>query len=332
MVDPPHRLVLCGGTRAAGLAAGLGCGDACPRGLRSRRSGLVPVGRRVNLNSPRDITAALRAAEIGPKKRWGQNFLVDGNVRRAIVALVDRRQDDRLWEVGPGLGALTELLLAAGPVTAFEIDWGLIAYLRTAFATDPLTIVAGDAVQTLREAAHTEGAPDVVVGNLPYRSAAPILSALFELSRPPRRIVATVQKEMADRLVAPVGTRQYSAFTVAAAAVYRVHRPFDVRPACFYPVPEVVSSVVVMDQRLDPVCAHHRALFRQVKDSLFAGRRKTVLNNLKGRSDLGVRDADHARSLLETAGITPSDRAERVGVEAFGRLTEALAASRGAPS
>ena len=283
----------------------------------------------MNLDSPRDITAALRAAEIGPKKRWGQNFLVDGNVRRAIVALVQRRPDDRLWEVGPGLGSLTELLLAAGPVTAFEIDWGLIDYLNTAFAAAPLTIIAGDAVQTLREEAARTGAPDVVVGNLPYRSAAPILSALFDMPSPPRRIVATVQKEMADRLVAPVGSKQYSAFSVAAAAVYRVQRPFDVRPGCFYPVPEVVSSVVVMDERPDPVCADNRALFRQVKDALFAGRRKTVLNNLKGRSDLGVRDADHARALLDAAGIPAGDRAERVGVDAFGRLTEAIATSRG---
>ncbi len=283
----------------------------------------------MNLDSPRDITAALRAAEIGPKKRWGQNFLVDGNVRRAIVALVQRRADERLWEVGPGLGALTELLLAAGPVTAFEIDWGLVDYLQTAFAGTPLSIVAGDAVQTLREEAIRTGAPDVAVGNLPYRSAAPILSALFELESPPRRIVATVQKEMADRLVAPVGNKQYSAFTVAASAVYRVQRPFDVRPGCFYPVPEVVSSVVVLDRRPDPVCADNRTLFREVKDALFAGRRKTVLNNLKGRTDLGVRDADHARALLGAAGIAPTDRAERVGVEAFGRLTEALAASRG---
>lgn len=273
----------------------------------------------------------MRRESIGPKKRWGQNFLIDGNVRRAIVALAERHSGERLWEVGPGIGALTELLLQGGSVTVFEIDWGLIQFLRQQFADAPLAIVAGDAVDTIKPTAERDGAPAVVVGNLPYRSASSIVAELVELRQPPRRMVVTVQREMADRMLAAPGTKEYSAFTVAVRTVYSVSRAFDIRPACFYPAPEVTSTVVVLSLAADRADIADRALFRAVKDALFAGRRKTVLNNLKGRRDLGIADGDAARLLLQRSGIDPASRAEQLAPELFVRLANVLGTARLGP-
>ena len=286
----------------------------------------------LNYDSPRDIRETLQREGIGPKKRWGQNFLIDGNTRRAIVALADRRSGERLWEIGPGIGALTELLLQSGGVTAFEIDWGLVEFLRRQFADAPLGIVAGDAVDTIRPTAEREGAPEVVLGNLPYRSASPIVAELVELARPPRRIVVTVQKEMADRMLAAPGAKDYSAFSVAVQTVYSVNRAFDIRPACFYPAPEVMSTVVVLSLAEDRAATADRALFRAVKDALFAGRRKTVLNNLKGRRDLGIGDSEAARALLQRSGIDPASRAEQLPSQLFVRLANLLSEARGGGS
>jgi 16S rRNA (adenine1518-N6/adenine1519-N6)-dimethyltransferase len=286
----------------------------------------------MNYDSPREIIATLREQSIGPKKRWGQNFLIDGNVRRAIAALAQRGSAELLWEVGPGLGALTQLLLGGGPVVAFEIDWGIIRYLEQNFAGTGLTVIAGDAVETIPRLIESTGPPDVVVGNLPYSSASAILSVLIESPSPPRRIVATVQKEMADRLVAPVGNKQYSAFTVAVRAIFEVKRAFDIRPACFYPAPEVVSTVVTLTRREQNLGASDPGLFRAVKDALFAGRRKTVLNNLRSRTDLGVTGAQNARELLLRADIDPDVRAEQLEIEGFVRLSNELARQRSEPS
>lgn len=279
----------------------------------------------MNYDSPREIVQTLRDEAIGPKKRWGQNFLIDGNIRRAIAALAQRGETERLWEVGPGLGALTQLLVSGGPVVAFEIDWGIIRYLEKSFTGQGLTVVPGDAVETMPRIIEAAGSPDVVVGNLPYSSASAIISVLIEAPSPPRRIVATVQREMADRLVAPVGSKQYSAFSVAVRAVCDVERAFDVGPACFYPAPEVVSTVVVLTRREPAMGIENPGLFRAVKDALFAGRRKTVLNNLRSRTDLGISDVDDARAVLIAAGITPDIRAEQMPLERFVALSNEIA-------
>lgn len=279
----------------------------------------------MNYDSPRDVVDTLQREGIGPKKRWGQNFLIDGNVRRAIVALAERAGHERLWEIGPGIGSLTDLLLQSGPVTVFEIDWGIIRFLQRRFADQPLRIVAGDAVETIGRAADEAAAgADVVVGNLPYRSASAIVAALLDLSPPPRRMVITVQKEMAGRMLAPPGSRNYSAFSVAVQTVCSVSRRFDISPACFYPAPEVVSTVLTLTRRPDRLIPADRKLFVRVKDALFAGRRKTVLNNLKQRRDLGIRDADSAAQLLGSCGIDPATRAEQLPPEAFIRLADQI--------
>ncbi|TVQ41251.1 MAG: ribosomal RNA small subunit methyltransferase A [Spirochaetaceae bacterium] len=305
-----------------------GGGVGCRRALLSRWSAAAAPPPRdvaaVNYDSPRDIIESLRRHHIGPKKRWGQNFLIDGNVRRAIAALAMRDEAETLWEIGPGIGALTELLVQTGPVTAFEIDWGIIRFLKRQFERAPLSIVAGDAVATIgltaRDGAH--GTPDVVVGNLPYRRAAAIIAALVDLQPPPRRIVVTVQKEMAERLVAAPGTRDYSAFSVTVQSVCSVERAFDISAACFYPAPEVISTVVKLTRRDDRLIPVDRALFLRVKDALFARRRKTVVNNLKHCGNAGVSDAQQARLLLQRCGIDPAARAETLAPEAFVRLAD----------
>ena len=191
-------------------------------------------------------------------------------------------------EIGPGLGAITAMLVeVAGQVVVFEIDHGVMRVLRERFG-QAITIVAGDAVKTLglkgpagEAGGSISSGPDLVVGNLPYRSAAAIVAVLLESDRIAsscRRMVFTVQREMARRMVASPGGKEYSTLSVLCGMAGTVTHHSDVAAGSFYPVPEVVSSLVSVEPkqvdhgllRLASLCAR----------SLFASRRKTIRNNL----------------------------------------------------
>ena len=273
-------------------------------------------------DSPRVIRNLLAERGIALKKRWGQNFMISRQARESIADLAAVSETHAVWEIGPGLGGITAILVRSGArVTVFEVDHGLMRIIADRFG-DALRIVAGDAVKTLPE---QEPGPDAVVGNLPYRSAAAIISTLLEtphLVTDAGRLVFTVQKEMARRMVADVGTSDYSPFSILCAITTDAELRGDLGKGMFYPAPEVISSIVLMNPR--PVDPEIRTLTSIAARALFAQRRKKIQNNLAGLSDRLGASAEDMREACTSAGIDVDARAERVEPAGFVRLAEEL--------
>ncbi|MDR1145770.1 MAG: 16S rRNA (adenine(1518)-N(6)/adenine(1519)-N(6))-dimethyltransferase RsmA [Verrucomicrobiales bacterium] len=225
-----------------------------------------------------EIKQALADRHLRPLASLGQNFLFDQNICRQIVAALAPAAGDRVLEIGPGLGALTERLLELDlRLTALEIDKGLCAYLRDKFGRSPnFTLVEGDAAQTLP----TLSGPDRAIGNLPYNVATPLLVTLLQLPAPPRRCVFMLQKEMAARLAAAPRTKSYGAVSVLLQTYYRVEPLRTLRGQVFYPAPAVDSVVVALTLREDrPVFgADRQREFYQFVRRGFSQRRKKLRN------------------------------------------------------
>lgn len=186
-----------------------------------------------------------------------------------------------VWEIGPGLGSLTTLLLDGYfDLTLFELDYGIIEYLSEVFGKR-VSIRAGDAVATLTEAAGEEIRAEAIVGNLPYRSAGAIIARIVELRFSPRIMVFMVQAELADRLRAVPGSSDYSALTVLVQSHFDVIHRFNVGSSAFYPRPSVGSSVVTLNPRSvqpDPSSARRASSIARL---LFSQRRKTCSSVLR---------------------------------------------------
>jgi 16S rRNA (adenine1518-N6/adenine1519-N6)-dimethyltransferase len=286
----------------------------------------------------RVVRGYLESEGLAPKKRWGQNFLIDeGYAKRIVDTLVTesslRPPGTSVWEVGPGMGALTGLLLNAGhQVVAFEIDWGLIRILRERFAGDErLSIRQGDAAKSWHAELEEGGPPGAIVGNLPYRSASAIIGSYLEHRLMPPVCTFTVQREVADRLVAPSGTKAYSAFSVLVQSGMEVERRFDVPPGAFYPVPEVTSSVVRMSPRPPTLKPDEWALFLRMTRRVFQARRKVLRKSLAafvaGERSTSVDLSEPgtlAESLVERCGIAREARPETVSPDGFVILAREL--------
>jgi 16S rRNA (adenine1518-N6/adenine1519-N6)-dimethyltransferase len=285
----------------------------------------------VNLDSVREVAEILQAEGLAPKKRWGQNFLVDRNVREAIVRMVAAEGGEVVWEVGPGLGALTELLLERGcKVVAFEIDHGLVSLLRRTFDEyADLTLVAGDATETWPERTATGETPAAVMGNLPYSQAAGIIASFVESELPARQYLFMVQEEVADRMVARPATRAYSAFTVLVQARLEVYRRMRIQPGSFYPRPEVSSALVELRPRAASLHIRDAAALSAVTRAVFHARRKTVLNSMvQSALTSGTGrplSRSEAASLLAATGIDPAARGETLAVARIVELANAYA-------
>ena len=286
----------------------------------------------MNLDSVREVTAALSSRGLTPKKRWGQNFLVDGNVRRAIVSRVRAQTGERVWEIGPGVGSLTELLLEREvELMVFEIDHGLVSLLHDEFGgRENLEIVAGDVLDTWPDRARGSLPPRSIVGNLPYSSAAVIVASFIEAGLISDQFLVMVQDEVADRMIAAPGTRTYSAFTVLVQSRLSVTKSMRIQPSSFFPRPEVASALVELRPRADAPDITDPAILSGVTRAVFHARRKTVLNSVTqaGLVVGGHRRAltrDEATMLLAAAGIDPAVRGETLSVERVVRLANLVA-------
>lgn len=296
-----------------------------PPDPRSRTSaGRAPVLRR-------DIDAALAARGLSPLHRFGQNFLVRPEVLDRVVALATPGKGDVVLEVGPGLGGLTERLLAAGPtVVAVEIDRGLFEHLRATFGAEPgLRLVHADildrksSISAAALAALEEAPPGrfVVVSNLPYGISSPFLVALARLARSPERIVVTVQKEVADVLRAEPGSDAWSPLSFVARLTWAVSLGPRLSPEAFHPRPRVESAVVVLDALPEPSFARRDVI--ALGRRLLNERRKTLgstLGRLLAESESPADARSRAESALREAGLDPSARAETVEPLAVARL------------
>lgn len=236
----------------------------------------------VDLSSPREIEGLLQSHGLTVKKRFGQNFLINRDARRRIVDALGISGGEVVWEIGPGLGSLTvDLARKRIRLIAFEIDHGFVRLLEDAFREESgITIVEGDFMKTWPGIHESSGTPDIIVGNLPYSSASAIFVSLIEGGLKARRIVCTVQKEAAARMTARPGAPEYSSFSVLCALSWRIERLGDLQPGSFYPSPRVRSTILSMEPQERSPAVSTQMLLPGVR-ALFAGRRKTLKNNLK---------------------------------------------------
>ena len=284
----------------------------------------------MNHNSPAAVRAALNERNVEPKKRWGQNFMINPRTRRKLADTLAIAVGDTVWEIGPGLGALTtELVSRCARLLLFEIDHGLIRHLQEKFADQAhVTVVAGDFLRTWQQARVDFGAPDRIIGNLPYRCASAIIAALLEANAVPTYCVFTVQKELADRIVAQPGSRNYSSFSVLCQCLSEVRGYGELAPGTFYPAPEVTSAVIGLRPGGVAGSVRSRAVLFALIRAAFQARRKTLRNNLLAQDAFGLSKAD-LLDTVEAAGVDPGCRAEELPPATVVRLTNALVA-RGA--
>ncbi len=284
-----------------------------------------------SLTAPSRVRALLARHGLRPDRRRGQHFLVDANVLAKILAAAELREEDRVLEIGPGLGTVTrELAARAERVVAVEVDRRLLPVLEeTLSGLDNVTVVAGDALRVDLDAL-CPGDPGSwkVVANLPYYLTGPLVARLLTLGarggRPPGRfgrLVVMVQEEVAARLVAAPGSEAYGAFSVLVQYHATAEAVARVSPNCFYPPPEVVSAVVRLEARREPpVAAEPRALFAVVR-AAFGQRRKSLRNALSSGLGLAPREVEEA---LRAAGIAPGRRGETLSLAEFGALAALL--------
>ncbi len=266
-----------------------------------------------------------RPEELPPLRRFGQHFLVDARAVAAIRDALSPAPGDAVLEIGPGRGALTAALLDLGlAVVAVEIDRGLARSLRDRFAGRSLEVLEQDILDLdFAEIPSRSGlpadAPIVVAGNLPYNLSKPIAMRIVEERARVRRAVLMFQREVADRLVASPGTKEYGPLTVLAGLAFRIERVFDLPPGAFRPRPKVTSTVTLWTRREPAALADAlEPALRGVLRAAFARRRGTLRVNL--RAALGE---TAAATLLSAAGVDEGLRAERLGPDAFVRLAAA---------
>jgi len=276
------------------------------------------------MGARREAREALAAAGLAPRRRWGQNFLCDPAVARRIVETAEIGPRAIALEIGPGLGALTDELVArAGRLYLIEIDPGLSDRLAQRYADNPrVRVVTGDVLALPLD----DVVPDehvTVVANLPYNIASPILFRLLELRARFPRAVVMLQREMATRLVARPGGADYGVTSVLLQTYADVRIAFGVSRRSFLPRPDVDSAVVDVRWSAGPrVDVGDAGLFRDVVRAAFGQRRKMLRNAL---AELAAARATTATAALERAGIAPTARAETLDLDAFGRLARAFA-------
>ena len=260
------------------------------------------------------MTRLLEENGLGMTKKFGQNFLVSMSALDRITALSGACEGMRVWEVGPGIGALTTKLLQTGAeVTAFEIDHGFCRILREqAYVDVPnFKLVEGDALKNWKTEWETQGTPDIICANLPYNVGSIFIASVIENRCLPQTMVFTLQSEVVDRICAKQADDAFSGFSILTGIDYENTDAMKLRSGCFFPSPNVDSSVVVMRKRENPLVPDAEARdFLELVRILFAQRRKTVKNNLKAT---GKSSADIDRALTE-CGISQTERAEKLSV------------------
>ena len=260
----------------------------------------------LNYSSINEISAVLSENGLAMTKKFGQNFLINPEARARIVsdAMVSPGMD--VWEIGPGLGAITHLLLKAGvAVKAFEIDHGFASVLRDkAFPDEDFTLIEGDALETLFSIPFDA---DRVMGNLPYNVGSEIIARLIERRCLPPMMVFTLQKEVALRMMAKPGSEDYSSFSVLTQLDYDNTVPFTIKAGSFFPAPRVDSAVIVMRRKESYVDDDERDGFLAFIRVLFGQRRKTIRNNILSSRQFS---RDSMEAAFASAGLTGGERAE----------------------
>lgn len=255
-----------------------------------------------------------------PRKRLGQHFLTDPNIIRKIIRLADLHPKETVLEIGPGRGILTAALCPnVAKVLAIEADKKLVGYLRETYThISNLEVIDGDALKYPYE---TLPMGTVIVANLPYNISTPLLFQFLEARTRINRMVLTLQLEVARRLVARVGTRDYGVLSVLIQFLANVRLAFQVSRSCFRPSPKVDSAVVRIDVKSEESPDDCKVnLFFQIVRGAFSHRRKILLNSLR-EAGFSLEEITMAFNRSEIDGHR---RAETLTVQEFANLTHAV--------
>ncbi|GGJ30183.1 16S rRNA (adenine(1518)-N(6)/adenine(1519)-N(6))-dimethyltransferase RsmA [Paenibacillus hunanensis] len=291
------------------------------------------------MNDRHDIATPGRTKEIinkhgfSFKKSLGQNFLIDSNILNKIVDAADLNEQRGALEIGPGIGALTERLARqAHNVTAVEIDQRLLPILQDSLGDyDNVRVRHGDVLKVDLQELFREDFANVdkvsVVANLPYYVTTPILMKLLEEKLPLDNIVVMIQKEVAQRMAAAPGGKDYGSLSIAVQYYCIPELVCIVPKTVFIPQPNVESAVIRLKLREEPpVHVQDEQHFFELMQACFVQRRKTIANNLKTRYFSGS-DREQLEQLLAEAGIEPSRRGETLSIEEYGRLSDVFLAA-----
>lgn len=276
-------------------------------------------------------TRALLAREgLAPRKRLGQHFLVDRNVVTRMLDLAEVGPTDAVLEIGPGLGALTDVLATrAARLYVVEYDRGLCQVLRRKFADAPnVHVIEGDAVRVDLRGAIPESRVKVVA-SLPYNVSVPILFRLIEERQIFADLTVMLQKEVADRLLARAGTRAYGAPSLLFQLYARLRGRFRVSSAAFYPRPQVASEVIRIELSDAPlVSLENTRLFQAIVRAAFNQRRKMLRNALQTLTGAAALPSEAWDVVLESVGIDGRVRGETLDLAAFAALSDAVGRTR----
>ncbi len=275
-------------------------------------------------NSPQALKAFLEENGMAMQKKFGQNFLINESARKNLIDALDVKEGTKVWEVGPGLGCMTDEMLGRGVnLTVFEIDHGFARmnaeFFKNYAEKGLFSLVEGDVLKTWKNYWKEHGTPDRFFGNLPYNVAATIVADMISEGVRFEKAVVTVQKEVGQRMSAKAGSEDYSSFSVLCQWAYSVKPLMDLAGGNFWPKPNVASRAVVMSKNdLFPGCKNP-SLFLTMVRALFSNRRKTINNNIKP-----LLQGAEADPIFEKAGVSPQERAENMTVEQLLVLSDAL--------
>ena len=266
------------------------------------------------LTRPSIIKSLLDGLGHRPNKGLGQNYLIDANILGIIIAAADISEPDKLLEIGPGLGALTQALLARGaPLTAIEKDPTMVGHLQTHF--ENLDLLENDVLDVDLNELFDDGI-NKIVANLPYSVGSSFIVNALEAPPLPEKMVFMVQQEVADRLAAQPGCKAYGPLAIWSQLNYAVKNIKNVSPNCFMPAPKVWSAVVRFEKRATPLAeVTDYARFKRLVKQSFTQRRKQIGSNLR-------RNLPEFFPGLEKVGIEPTLRPEQITVEQWVALAE----------
>lgn len=279
------------------------------------------------LSNPKQTIRVIQENNFTFRKNYGQNFLIDSHVIDKIVAAAEIDKDTEVLEIGPGIGTLTQYLAeAAKSVTAVEIDDKLIPILEKTLADyDNVRIIHGDILKQ-DIAALFGDRPFKIVANLPYYITTPIIMSLLEGRVPADSITVMIQKEVADRMQASPGSKDYGALSLAVQYYSEPYLAANVPPNCFMPRPNVGSAVIRLTRRLEPPVEvkDEQLMFKLIR-AAFNQRRKTLANAIKNFEGLQF-SREEVEAALEKVGLDVRVRGEALSLKEFASLTNEICA------
>ncbi|MBQ8923979.1 MAG: 16S rRNA (adenine(1518)-N(6)/adenine(1519)-N(6))-dimethyltransferase RsmA [Lachnospiraceae bacterium] len=279
------------------------------------------------LSNPQVTIEILKKYNFAFQKRFGQNFLIDGHVIEKIIRAADITKDDVVLEIGPGIGTMTQYLAeAAGYVYAVEIDRNLLPILDETLAEyDNVKVINEDILKLdIHELIKDDKGTLKVVANLPYYITTPIIMGLFENDVPTESITVMVQKEVAARMQAQPGSKDYGALSLAVLYYAEPYIAANVPPNCFMPRPNVASSVIRLTRWDKPPVEvkDERLMFRLIRAS-FNQRRKTLQNGINNSQELNISKSEVVEALNKMS-LPENIRGEALSLEQFARLSDLL--------